>query len=237
MDDLAMKWELGTAGLLILAISAVVVLLMLIMAFKVHAFLALMITSIGTALVAGIAPASLLPALAYGFNTTLGSVMLLVALGAMLGRMIETSGGAYPGRLRALLGVDRSGRRVSAPLVDWVGFDVKAAPSGYEALTGRPGAYEKARASLGLLLASGVDHELRMTVTPALREQVPSAIDLVDELGGRALVLQRARPDGTETQFAAALEAEAEWHGLFADVVEAASGHGDMRGVEVVARG
>ena len=237
MDDLAMKWELGTAGLLILAISAVVVLLMLIMAFKVHAFLALMITSIGTALVAGIAPASLLPALAYGFNTTLGSVMLLVALGAMLGRVIESSGGAYPGCLRALLGVDRSGRRVSAPLVDWVGFDVKAAPSGYEALTGRPGAYEKARASLGLLLASGVDHELRMTVTSALRDQVPSAIDLVAELGGRALVLQRARPDGTETQFAAALEAEAEWHGLFADVVEAASGHGDMRGVEVVARG
>lgn len=146
------------------------------------------------------------------------------------------TGGAYPGRLRALLGVDRSGRRVSAPLVDWVGFDVKAAPSGYEALTGRPGAYEKARASLGLLLASGVDHELRMTVTPALRDQVPSAIDLVDELGGRALVLQRARPDGTETQFAAALEAEADWHGLFADVVEAASGHGDMRGVEVAAR-
>lgn len=237
MDDLAMKWELGTAGLLILAISAVVVLLMLIMAFKVHGFLALMITSIGTALVAGIAPASLLPALAYGFNTTLGSVMLLVALGAMLGRMIETSGGAYPARLRTLLGMDRSGRRVSAPLVDWVGFDVKAAPSGYEALTGRPGAYEKARASLGLLLASGVDRELRMTVTPALCEQVPSAIDLVAELGGRALVLQRARADGAETEFAAALEAEADWHGLFADVVEAAARHGDMRGVEVAARG
>ncbi|WP_259558624.1 hypothetical protein [Brachybacterium sillae] len=94
MDDLVLNWELGTAGLLIVAVSAIAVLLILIMAFKVHAFLALMITSIGTALAAGIAPASVLPALAFGFNTTLGNVMLLVALGAMLGRMIETSGGA-----------------------------------------------------------------------------------------------------------------------------------------------
>lgn len=111
MDDLVMNWELGTAGLLILAVSAVAVLLLLIMAFKVHAFLALMLTSIGTALAAGIAPASVLPALSFGFNSTLGSVMLLVALGAMLGRMIETSGGAQvlADRMIDLVGEKRAG--------------------------------------------------------------------------------------------------------------------------------
>ena len=53
--DLAMNWELGTGGLLFLAAAAVAVLLVMIIAFKMHAFLALMITSIGTALIAGIA--------------------------------------------------------------------------------------------------------------------------------------------------------------------------------------
>ncbi|ATG51155.1 permease [Brachybacterium vulturis] len=94
MDDLVMNWDLGTAGLLILAVGAIAVLLVLIMVFKVHAFLALMLTSIGTALVAGIPPDRLVEALGFGFNPTLGSVMLLVALGAMLGRMVEASGGA-----------------------------------------------------------------------------------------------------------------------------------------------
>ncbi len=110
MEDLVLSWDLGTAGLLILAATSVAVLLILIRAFKVHAFLALMITSIGTALAAGIPPNQLLDALAFGFNSTLGSVMLLVALGAMLGRMIETSGGAkiLADRMIALVGEKRA---------------------------------------------------------------------------------------------------------------------------------
>ena len=113
--DLAMNWELGTGGLLFLAAAAVAVLLVMIMAFKMHAFLALMITSIGTALVAGIAPGSLMDALGFGFNSTLGDVMLLVALGAMLGRMIETSGGAQllADRMIDMVGEKRAGLGLS----------------------------------------------------------------------------------------------------------------------------
>ena len=113
--DLAMNWELGTGGLLFLAAAAVAVLLVMIMAFKMHAFLALMITSIGTALIAGIAPGSLMDALGFGFNSTLGNVMLLVALGAMLGRMIETSGGAQllADRMIDLVGEKRAGLGLS----------------------------------------------------------------------------------------------------------------------------
>jgi GntP family gluconate:H+ symporter len=94
MDDLVLNWDLGTGGLLLLAAASIALLLVLIMAFKIHAFLALMITSLLTAFAAGIPFDQLMPALQFGFNPTLGSVMLLVALGAMLGRMIETSGGA-----------------------------------------------------------------------------------------------------------------------------------------------
>ena len=113
--DLAMNWELGTGGLLFLAAAAVAVLLVMIMAFKMHAFLALMITSIGTALIAGIAPGSLMDALGFGCNSTLGNVMLLVALGAMLGRMIETSGGAQllADRMIDMVGEKRAGLGLS----------------------------------------------------------------------------------------------------------------------------
>jgi len=115
MEDLVLNWELGTAGLLILAVAAVAVLLILIMVLKVHAFLALMITSIGTALAAGIAPGSVVDALAFGFNPTLGDVMLLVALGAMLGRMVEASGGAQvlADRMIGLVGQRRAGMGLS----------------------------------------------------------------------------------------------------------------------------
>ncbi|GAB2539599.1 GntP family permease [Brachybacterium huguangmaarense] len=115
MEDLVLNWDLGTGGLLLLAVAAVAVLLVLIMAFKVHAFLALMVTSIGTALAAGIPPNRLVEALGFGFNPTLGNVMLLVALGAMLGRMIEASGGAHvlSERMIQLFGERRAGLALS----------------------------------------------------------------------------------------------------------------------------
>lgn len=115
MEDLVLNWELGTAGLLILAVTSVAVLLILIMALKVHAFLALMITSLGTALAAGIAPGSIMDALAFGFHPTLGDVMLLVALGAMLGRMVEASGGAQvlADKMIEIVGEKRAGLGMS----------------------------------------------------------------------------------------------------------------------------
>lgn len=125
MDDLVLNWDLGTTGLLLLAVSAVAVLLILIMAAKVHAFVALMITSIGTALAAGVPPNRLVEALGHGFNTTLGNVMLLVALGAMLGRMIEVSGGArvladamigLVGEKRAALGLSLASLLMGFPI-------------------------------------------------------------------------------------------------------------------------
>lgn len=85
---------LSTAPLLIIAALAIVALLVLIMRFKVHAFVALILVSLVTAFAAGIAPDKVVPTLLSGFGTTLGSVALLVGLGAMLGRLVEVSGGA-----------------------------------------------------------------------------------------------------------------------------------------------
>ncbi len=89
-------WEqtLGAAPLLGIALGAIALLLILIMALRLHAFLALILVSLLTALVAGVPIGSVVDVLTGGFGQTLGSVALLVGLGAMLGRMVETSGGA-----------------------------------------------------------------------------------------------------------------------------------------------
>ena len=94
MPEIDFMWMLPTWGLLLVAAASIVFLLVLIMAFRVHAFIALMSTSILTSIAAGIPFNELVSSLSFGFDPTIGSVMLLVALGAMLGRMIETSGGA-----------------------------------------------------------------------------------------------------------------------------------------------
>lgn len=85
---------LGTGTLLGIAAAAVALLLLLIMALRVHAFIALVLVSLLTALVAGVPVATLVSLLTGSFGTTLGTVALLVGLGAMLGRLLEASGGA-----------------------------------------------------------------------------------------------------------------------------------------------
>lgn len=63
----------------------------------------------------------------------------------------------YPQRLKEVL-----------PLVDWVGFDIKAVFSDYRAITGVAGSGDPARACLDAIVASGVAHECRTTIHPAL---------------------------------------------------------------------
>jgi GntP family gluconate:H+ symporter len=84
----------GTATLLIIAAVAVAVLLTLIIKVKLHAFIALVLVSLVTAVAAGIPMAEVPNALMSGFSGTLGSVALLVAFGVMLGRLLELTGGA-----------------------------------------------------------------------------------------------------------------------------------------------
>lgn len=85
---------LGAGPLLLIAAAAVGVLLFLIMKLKLHAFLALVLVSLLTALATRIPLEDVVSTLTGGFGTTLASVALLVGLGAMLGRLLEHSGGA-----------------------------------------------------------------------------------------------------------------------------------------------
>ncbi|WP_022868724.1 GntP family transporter [Schaalia vaccimaxillae] len=85
---------MSTGLLLGIAIGAIIVLLLLVINVKMSAFVAMLLVSLGTALVTGIAPEEIVSTLQEGMGKTLGSVMIVVGLGAMLGRIIEISGGA-----------------------------------------------------------------------------------------------------------------------------------------------
>lgn len=92
--------------------------------------------------------------------------------------------GCYPDRLDALL-----------PQLDWVGLDIKALPDDYPALTGTRGSGERAYASLDRVLASGVDHEVRVTVHDALLppQRLQRLLDLLRRRGVARITLQRCR--------------------------------------------
>ncbi|GAA3676474.1 MULTISPECIES: GntP family permease [Yimella] len=80
--------------LLLIAAAAVAVLLLLIMRFKLHAFVALVLVSFLTALATKVSFEKVVPTLLDGFGSTLANVALLVGFGAMIGRLLEVTGGA-----------------------------------------------------------------------------------------------------------------------------------------------
>lgn len=94
------------------------------------------------------------------------------------------TGGAYPQRFARVL-----------DSVDWVGFDIKALPEDYPALTGVEGSGAPAWHSLDLLLASGVAHQVRVTVHPRLLppERLTRLLDLLRRHGVTEPVLQDCR--------------------------------------------
>ena len=85
---------LGAGPLLGIAAGAIALILILVIRFKVHAFLTLVLVSLVTAFATGIPASEIVTTLVTSFGTTLGSVALLIGLGAMLGKMVEHSGGA-----------------------------------------------------------------------------------------------------------------------------------------------
>ncbi|NCO46810.1 MAG: GntP family permease, partial [Vibrio sp.] len=82
------------AYLLAIAGCAIAALLILIMKLKIHAFASLTLVSLGTAIATGVAAEKVVPTMMSGFGGTLASVALLVGLGAMIGKILEVTGGA-----------------------------------------------------------------------------------------------------------------------------------------------
>ncbi|WP_017569289.1 GntP family transporter [Nocardiopsis halotolerans] len=98
--------------LVIIAAAAIAALLALVMWAKVPAFVALLLVAVVTAAVSGMPLEEIIPTVIEGMGGTLGSVALLVGLGAMLGAIVERTGGA---EVLATRFVRRLGRKRAGP--------------------------------------------------------------------------------------------------------------------------
>ncbi|GAA1168160.1 GntP family permease [Nesterenkonia sandarakina] len=85
---------MSTAALLLTIAGAVVVLFLLIMQLKLHAFVALLLTSILTAVIVGIPLHEIIDTVEEGMGGVLGFVAIIVGLGAMFGQVLRATGAA-----------------------------------------------------------------------------------------------------------------------------------------------
>ena len=116
---------------LIIVAVGIIILFILISAFKINAFLSLLITSFIVGLLGHMEPAKILLSISNGVGSTMGSVALIIVFGAMLGKLIEDSGAAYQitNRLIDLFGTKKiqiaiviTGFIVGLPMIYNAGF-------------------------------------------------------------------------------------------------------------------
>lgn len=101
---------MSTALLLAIATASIVILLLLVIKAKVHPFVALLIVSLLVAVATGIPAEKIMEIIMSGMGSLLGHIAIIIVLGAMLGAVIEASGGAesLAQRFSKSLGIKRT---------------------------------------------------------------------------------------------------------------------------------
>ena len=92
---------LNPTRLALAAIIGLIILLVLIIKFHVHAMISILVGALSIGLIAGMPVADIINAVNDGIGNTLKGIALLVGLGSMFGAILELSGGATrkpPGR-------------------------------------------------------------------------------------------------------------------------------------------
>lgn len=94
---------------LVIVVLGIVLLLVLILGFKLNSFLAFVIVSLSVALAEGMSLDAAIKSLEAGIGNTLGILVMILGLGAMLGKLVADSGAALriTSRLIGLFGLGR----------------------------------------------------------------------------------------------------------------------------------
>ncbi len=120
-----------TAYLLIITVLSIILLLVLVIYIRIHAFVSLLLVSAAVGLAAGMPFRDLLRSIQDGMGGILGYIAIIVGLGAILGKLLEVSGGAetMAGYIVKTFGTKRSpwalvfvGFIISIPVFIDVGF-------------------------------------------------------------------------------------------------------------------
>src|SRR5437868_8092392 len=168
--------------LIALTVAAIALLLVLILAVKLHAFLGLMLASMALGLAAGMGPQKTLKSMQAGFGDALGFIAVVVALGAMIGRFLEFSGGGRAladwllvkfGRERAVWAVTLTAFLVGLPIFFEVSFIIMV-----------PLVWNLARESKRSLLFYGLPMAAAATITHSLVPPHPAPSAASQLLGG-----------------------------------------------------
>lgn len=148
--------------------------------FKLHPFLALVLTAYGMGLCGGLSPAQTIAALTGGFGKTIGHIGIVIACGCIVGTVLEKSGCALVmaetmlgliGRARSVLAMSCTGALVSIPVF---------CDSGYVILA--PLARSLARQSGVSLAAFAVALSMGLYSTHCLVPPTPGPIAVAGEL-------------------------------------------------------
>ncbi|MEO5682664.1 MAG: gluconate:H+ symporter [Chitinophagaceae bacterium] len=116
---------------IVTTITGILILVLLISYYRMHTFLAFLMVSLGIGLVLGIKPEALMKSVQTGIGGTLGSIAGIIALGAMLGKLVGISGAAQQiaGKMTAWFGIKHirwafmvTGFIIGLPLFYSVGF-------------------------------------------------------------------------------------------------------------------
>lgn len=85
---------MSTAYIIIIVLAAVSLLLLMVLKFKISAFISLLITSMFVGILSGMPLQEIMVSIQTGMGGTLGFVAVVVGLGAIFGQILESSGGA-----------------------------------------------------------------------------------------------------------------------------------------------
>jgi Gnt-I system low-affinity gluconate transporter len=122
---------MSVAELLIVTVSSIALLLVLVLRFKVHAFLSLILVSILVGIATGLDFEKILGSVQEGMASTLGYIALVVGLGAIFGEILQVTGGveslakamlSFFGEKRSSWALMVTGFLVAIPVFFDVGF-------------------------------------------------------------------------------------------------------------------
>lgn len=169
-----------TPWLIFIVLSAVGLLLLMVLKFRLNAFIALLITAIYAGILAGMPLKDILSSMQKGMGNTLGFVAVVVGLGAIFGQMLESSGGATElarflvgrfGRDKASWALMITGFIVAIPVFFDVGFIILV-----------PLVYSLSRDTKRSLLYYGIPLLTGLAVTHSFIPPTPGPVAVADIL-------------------------------------------------------
>ena len=110
---------MSTTALLLVAAAGVAALLVLVTVFKVQAFVALLLVSIVVAIAGGVPVGEVIATVEEGMGGTLGGIAIIIGLGAIIGQIVQESGGGV--RVARTL-IDRFGEQRAPLALGLTGF-------------------------------------------------------------------------------------------------------------------